>query len=231
VQYTVEVRRLYPWAILPGKWHVDRAEAREEAQLLEEQFRYHRQFRRAEACPPWVMGQELGWVLRSPVTVELDQLDDVQLAAHDGLALQEVGQLFGREEFWRRGEGFIATARNDWLRTHQFRGPGGEWQGMFLPNGQGSVEWRLGFGLRIPAGYFLLVSALSDADGFTVPTGVLTDRQVNRTWDAGGFSIALRPDRQTKVNRSQPIARIVLLARESLQAHIKETDTLAQAAQ
>lgn len=76
------------------------------------------------------------WSLCSPVTVELGQLDDVQLAAHDGAALHEAGQLFGREEFWRRGEAFIATARNDWLRTHQFRGPDGEWQGMFLPNGR-----------------------------------------------------------------------------------------------
>jgi hypothetical protein len=230
VQQTVEVSRLYPWAILPGKRHIDRAEAREEAQLLAGHFRYHRQFRRAEACPPWVMGQELGWVLCSPVTVELGQLDDVQLAAHDGAALHEAGQLFGREEFWRRGEGFIATARNDWLRTHQFRGPDGEWQGMFLPNGQGSVEWRLGFALRIPADYFLLVSALNDADGFTVPTGVLTDRQVNRTWDDGGFSIALRPDRRAIVNRGQPIARIVLLPRESLQARIEEIDAQAEAA-
>jgi hypothetical protein len=228
VQQIVEVRRLYPWAILPGKRHVDRADAREEAQLLAGHFRFHRQFRHAEACPPWVMGQELGWEIRSPVTVELSQLDDVQLAAGDGTAVQEAGQLFGRDEFWRRGDGFIATARTDWLRTYQFRGHSGEWQGMFLPNGQGSVEWRLGFALRIPAGYFLLVSALDDADGFTVPTGVLTDRQVNRTWDEGGFSIALRPDRRTTVNRDQPIARIVLLPRESLQARIVNTEAQAE---
>jgi hypothetical protein len=225
MQAIVEVRKLYPWAILPGKRHVDRAEAREEAKLLAGHFRYHRQFRQAEACSPWVMGQELGWVLRSPVTVELTQLADVQLAADEGGHIQDAGRLFGREEFWRRGEGFIATARTDWLRTYQFRGPGGEWQGMFVPNGQGSVEWRLGFGLRIPDGCFLLVSAVDDVDGFTVPTGVLTERQVNRTWNEGGFSIALRPDRSATVSRGQPIARVVLLARESLQARIEETGT------
>jgi hypothetical protein len=222
----LQARRLYEWAILPCKQHVDRAAPREEARLLAENFRYHRQFRRADACPPWVMGQELGWVIPSPIAVTLTPLDDVQLAADDA-ELREAGRLLGRDELWRRGEGLIATARTDWLRAHQYQGHDGAWQGMFLPNGEGSVEWRLGWALRIPEGCFLLVTALDDADGFTVPTGVLTDRQVNRTWDTDGFSIALRPDRPVRLTRGQPVARIVLLSRETLQARIEEADVEA----
>lgn len=225
VQLTVQVRRLHDWALLPRKQHVDRAETREEARLLAEHFRYHRQFRRAEACPPWVMGQELGWVIPSPVTVTMSPLDDVQLAREEDAAdLRETGRLFGKEEFWRRGEGFIATSRNDWIRTHQYRGPGGSWQGMFLPNGQGSVEWRLGWSLRIPEDHFLLVTALEGTTGFTVPTGVLTDRQSNRTWEQDGFSLALRPERAVTVSRGQPIARIAVLSRETLQAKLMEAE-------
>lgn len=219
--HVIQACQLHEWAILPLKPQVDRAGPRAEANLLAENFRYRRDFRRADACPPWIMGQELGWVIPSPVTVTLTPLDDVQLAADDS-ELREAGRLFGRDELWRRGEGFIATTRNDWLRTHQYRGPDGSWRGMFLPNGEGTVEWRLGWALRIPEGSFLLVTSLDDAEGFTVPTGVLTDWQVNRTWDQDGFSIALRPDRAVRLVRGQPVARIVLLSRETLQARLEE---------
>lgn len=222
MQPTVRVRRLHEWAILPYKEHIDRAGPRQEADLLARHFRYHRQFRRPEACPPWVMGQELGWTVVSPISVTVSPLDDIQVAAADS-ELPEAGRLLGRDEFWRRGEGYIAAGRNDWLRTHQFRGIDGGWQGMFLPNGQGSVEWRLGWSIQIPEGCFLMVTAPDNANGIEIPTGVLTDRQVNRTWEEeGGFSAAMRPLRRVALTRGQPIARIVLLTRETLQARIEE---------
>src|SRR5262249_46740308 len=88
---------------------------------------------------------------------------------------------------------------------------------------------RLGWAVRALEGCFLLVADLDDADGFTVPTGVLTDRQVNRTWDQDGFSIALRPDRPVRLTRGQPVARIALLSRETLQARLEEADMEAVA--
>jgi hypothetical protein len=218
----VEVRRIYDWALLPHSLHVDRAGPREEAQILAKDFRYHRVFRRPDACPPWVMGQELGWAIPSPVTIDFTPLGDVQLAAGEAEELSQAARLFGREEFWHRGDSFIATNRNEWLRSFQYRGRNGSWEGMFLPNGSGSVEWRLGFSLRIPDESYLLVTGLDNADGFTVPTGVLTSRQVNRTQEQGGFSMAFRPDRPVTVTRGQPIARIVLLNRDTLQARIRE---------
>lgn len=228
---TVEVRRLHDWAIVPFKWRVDRSRPREEARLLAAHFRVHRQFRHAEACPPWVMGQELGWVIASPVTVTVSPLDDVQVAAGSEAEIRHSGQLLGRDEFWRRGEGYIATSRNDWLRSFQYRGGDGRWEGMFLPNGQGSVEWRLGWAVRIPADHFLMVAALDDDPGITVPTGVLTDRQVNRTWTEAGFSIAVRPTRPATLTRGQPIARIVLLSRDSLQAGLEPGETVGATAE
>jgi len=68
--------------------------------------------------------------------------------------------------------GYIATSRNDWLRVFQYRGADGAWEGMFVPNGSGSVEWRLGWRIRIPADAFLLVTSLDESPGITVPTGV-----------------------------------------------------------
>jgi hypothetical protein len=224
VQQTVQVRRLHDWALLPRKNHVDRSRPREEAAMLAAHFRYHRQFRQAEACPPWVLGQELGWIIDSPVTITVSPLDDVQVASAGDGELREAGRLFGREEFWRRGEGYIAATRNDWLRTCQYRGLGGSWEGMFIPNGQGSAEWRLGWSIRIPEDCFLLVTALDENPGIMVPAGVLTARQAGRTWDGEGFSIAIRPERTVSLSRGQPVARIVLLSRDSLQARIEETE-------
>lgn len=91
----------------------------------------------------WLLGQELGWIVASPVSVTLSPLDDVQIAAGDDEEVRAAGRLFVREEFWRHDDGYIAVSRNDWLRTYQYRGADGRWQGMFLPNGQGSAEWRL----------------------------------------------------------------------------------------
>ena len=222
----VEITRLTSWALAPVKKRIARSSARQEAAVLAESFRYHRLFRHASACPPWVLGQELGWVILSPVTITLTPLDDIQLAAHehDGGAVdpREAARLLGREDFWRRGDGFIATRRTDWLRSYQFRGADGAWEGMFLPNGQGTVEWRLGWGLRIPDNAFLMITALDDGPDLTVPTGILTARQANRTSSGSGFSIAIRPTRPVTLERGEPVARIILLDRRSLQATLVE---------
>lgn|GEM_PF-3958146 len=81
----IQVRRLHDWALLPGKHRVDRQEAHAEARLLEADFRYHRAFRQPEACPPWVMGQEIGWVLPSPLAMTLTPIVDVQVGADEEL--------------------------------------------------------------------------------------------------------------------------------------------------
>jgi hypothetical protein len=219
---TVEVRRFHDWAILPTKNHVDRVGPREDARLAEAHFRFHRQFRYAEACPPWVLGQQWGWQIASPVAITIGPLDDVQVALGDEAELQEAGRLLGRADFWRRGDGYLATGRNNWVRAYQYRGSSGGWEGMFLPNGQGTVEWRLGWAMRIPEDTFALVTGLDDDAGFTIPTGMLTARQANRGWEDTGFSIALRPDRPVTLTRGQPIARVALLTRDCLQAVMEE---------
>lgn len=84
------------------------------------------------------------------------------------------------------------------------------------------AEWRLGWAIRIPAECFLMVTGLDDDLGLTVPTGVLTDQQANRTWDEGGLSVAIEPTRTVRLRHGQPFARIVLLTRDILQAKLEE---------
>ncbi|MGI8665143.1 MAG: hypothetical protein ACR2N4_03805 [Jatrophihabitans sp.] len=199
---------------------MERQSAREEAKYLDSSFRYHRNFRRPEACPPWVMGQEAGWILCAPITVTLHPFQDAQIGADEDLP--SAGRLLGMSEFWQRGEGYIATERTSWLRSYQYRGRDDAWEAMFVPNGDGTAEWHLGWGLRIPAEYLLLVTGCDDQRGLTIPTGLLTDRQVNRSWDTGGFSIAIRPTASIQLQRGEPFARMLLLHRDSLQAKLEE---------
>ena len=217
----IEVRRIHQWALLPDKGHVERQPGREEAKHLDADFRYHRAFRRPEACPPWVMGQEAGWRLLAPISVTLSPIEDAQIGPEEDLGA--AGRILGMTEFWRRGEGYLATKASSWLRAHQYRGTGEAWESMFVPNGQGSVEWHLGFAARIPESYLLLITGLDGLPGLQVPTGILTDRQVNRTWDTAGLSVAIRPTATVQLRRGEPFARMLLLHRDSLQAKLTET--------
>jgi hypothetical protein len=221
VHPVLEVRRIHQWALLPEKRHVDRQPGREEAKHLDADFRYHRAFRRPEACPPWVMGQEAGWQLLAPISVTLNPIEDAQIGPDEDLTA--AGRILGMTEFWRRGEGYLATKPASWLRAHQYRGTGDAWESMFVPNGQGSAEWHLGFAARIPESYLLLITGLDEPAGLDVPTGILTDRQVNRTWDGPGLSVAIRPTDTIRLQRGQPFARMLLLHRDSLQAKLVET--------
>jgi len=202
----------------PSKTHVDKKNVLEESELLEKHFKYHRKFRSKEYCPPWVLGQELGWYIRSPITTSLTAIKDVQIA--EDIDPAESGHVLNVTEFWRRGKGYIATEKNSWIRSFVYRNHDGAWESMFLPNGEGTIEWHLGWGMEIPSEYFMLVHALDDTCGLEIPTGVLTAKQANRTWDGGGMSIAIRPTSPVEVRRGQPIARMTLLHRDSLQAQL-----------
>lgn len=214
------IRKIHPWAIPPEKSKVERSRPKEESEHLANHFRYHRSFRFREACPPWILGQELGWVLRSPISVHLTPVADMQFTSTEDP--QQIGAVAGVTEFWRRGEGYIAASKNHWIRSHQYRGLSGAWEAMFLPNGDGTVEWRLGWSIRIPDDYFMMVFGLDSGSGPSIPTGVLTSKQVNRTWDETGFSLAMEPTENVSVERGQPIARIALIHRDSLQAGLEE---------
>lgn len=166
------------------------------------------------------MGQEIGWVLPSPLSLTLSPIVDVQVGADEDLAA--TGRLLGMSEFWRRGSGYIGTERSSWLRSYQYRGPDGAWESMFIPNGDGTAEWHLGWGLRIPDDYLLLITGLDSQPGLEIPTGLLTDRQVNGTWDRIGLSVAIRPLQTVQLSRGEPFARMLLLHRDSLQAKLEE---------
>ncbi|MEV7114280.1 hypothetical protein [Streptomyces anulatus] len=216
----VVFRPLQSWALPPEKPRTDRGAARAERDTYRDSFRYLRIPRLPADCPPWVLGQELGWAVRSPVTLTMKPLDDIGIAVPEREDAHQAGRRLGGAGMWQRGEEWIAARNADWLHLGDYRAANGSWEGMFLPNGQGSVEWRLGWAATIPARTFLMVMPPpgSGPDGLRVPLGVIPAKSVNAMAGRGGMSIAVEPERPVTVHRGQEIARVVLLHPDSLRA-------------
>ncbi|MFE4526807.1 hypothetical protein ACFRMO_25190 [Streptomyces anulatus] len=216
----VAFRPLQSWALPPEKSRTDRGTARAERDTYRDSFRYLRIPRLPADCPPWVLGQELGWAVRSPVTLTMKPLDDIGIAVPEREDAHQAGRRLGGAGMWQRGEEWIAARNADWLHLGDYRAANGSWEGMFLPNGLGTVEWRLGWAATIPARTFLMVMPPpgSGPDGLRVPLGVIPAKSVNAMADRGGMSIAVEPERPVTVHRGQEIARIVLLHPDSLRA-------------
>ncbi|MFI1576399.1 MULTISPECIES: hypothetical protein [unclassified Streptomyces] len=223
----VAFRPLQSWALPPEKPRTDRGTARAERDTYRDSFRYLRIPRLPADCPPWVLGQELGWAVRSPVTLTMKPLDDIGIAVPEREDAHQAGRRLGGAGMWQRGEEWIAARNADWLHLGDYRAANGSWEGMFLPNGQGTVEWRLGWAATIPARTFLMVMPPpgSGPDGLRVPLGVIPAKSVNAMADRGGMSIAVEPERPVTIQRGQEIARIVLLHPDSLRASTHQHPT------
>ncbi|EGJ72639.1 hypothetical protein STTU_p0026 (plasmid) [Streptomyces sp. Tu6071] len=209
---------LYPWSLPPDKPRTDRAAARSERDLYAAHFRHARIARLPADCPPWALGQDLGWVVRSPVTATLTPLSDTDVAVPEDEDVRAVSRRAGGGQMWRRGPDWIAVPDQggSWLRRYDFRNSSGQWEAMFLPNGQGTVEWHLGVAVRLPQPYFLMVLPLDPPlPGLHVPVGIIGAKTVNTMTD---ISIAIHPTHPVAVRREQPVARLVLLHPDTLRA-------------
>jgi hypothetical protein len=76
-----EFKQLFPWSLEPVRPHVNRQAAQERAAVYRDCFRFVRAKRQAEFCPPWVLGQELGWHILSPIDATLTPLPQTEISA------------------------------------------------------------------------------------------------------------------------------------------------------
>jgi hypothetical protein len=211
---TISFEALYPWALQPRRVTIDHAGARERARLYREEFRYVRAERQPEFCAPWVLGQELGWRIDSPIDVLLTPLPQTEIDASGNA--EEAVRAAGMSELWVRRETALALNRPPWLQLYQFR-DGDTWQNTFVPNGRGTVEWRLGWKVSgCEDGALMLFPSEALVD-LGVQIGVLTAPTLGRLGETG-ISIAVAPHRELSIARGQEIARILLLHPTSLKA-------------
>jgi hypothetical protein len=216
----VSFEQLRDWALVPDAPRADRRGSRAERDLYAQHFRYMRIARLPVDCPPWVLGQELGWLVRSPVTVNLGPVVDVEFAVPATEEVADVARKLHVGELWRRDGAWVATPDAAWMRMFDFRTENG-WQGMFVPNGSGTVEWHLGWAATIPDRYFLLVVG-AGCPALEVPVGVVAAHALNAMRERGGFSLAVRPTARATIHRGEPVARVVVLHPDSLQARSRE---------
>lgn len=216
---SVTFRQDQPWSILPTKLKVDRGAARERAEAYSNSFRFFRAERTAEMCPSWVMGHEIGWRIHSPVDITFTDIPQVEVAVDSDP--RAIVQAANAGELWQRDKSQLAVARTSWLHLYQFRTDRG-WENMFLPNGEGTVEWRLGWSVEVPRGYFLLVIQSAAMSALGVPPGILTSTSLSRMAAESGMSVAVTPPAvPLPIRRGQEIARMILLHADSLQADEK----------
>lgn len=212
----VQFGKRLEWALLPEKASVDLSAARERASLYEGGFRWLRASRVAEQCRPWRLGRELGWIVRSPIDIRFTPLPQIEVSGEE-TDLESLTEVLGDRELWRRGSVGLAVPPTDWLRFYQYE-EDDRWVNMFLPNGQGSVEWHLGWNLTIPAGCFVLVLPATESPDLEVPMGVMDAKGLAAARAGAGFSLAVRPRAEVAVSRGAPLARIVLLEASTLSA-------------
>jgi hypothetical protein len=202
---------LHPWSLAPERGKVEIEAAKERERLYRENFHYLRAARQAEFCPSWVLGQRIGWRILSPVDVTLSPLEQTEVSADD---METSARAVGKQEVWLRDGTMLAMDRPPWLHQYQFR-EGDGWASMFVPNGQGTVEWRLGW---VPEGYeshSIMVFPGEESQDLGVRVGVLTPASLARM-STTGFSIAVGPRAKVDISRGQEIARMVLVGPESL---------------
>jgi hypothetical protein len=211
---TTRMWRHREWALTPEHRRFDGVDSRTFAGLLESEFRWLRSWRSAALCGPARLGAEIGWYVRSPVTVDMEPVQTIEFDC-DPDELAEVARLSGTADIWRRERSSLGTPTTSWLRVYQYRGDHG-WENMFIPNGDGTIEWRLGWNMLIPEGHCLLVLPLPRPD-LEVPYGVLTSSQLGQMSETTGVSIAVRPQRAIHVERGDDIARLLVITAESIQ--------------
>lgn len=209
--------QLLPWALLPRKASPDHHRARERARLYREHFRWIRAERQPEFCAPWVLGHEFGWRLDSPVDVTLDSLEQIEIESRDNP--ETAVRAAAKTELWIRDGTALTMDRSPWLHLYQFR-RNDRWENMFIPNGQATIEWRLGWAVHDIGDQAILVFPTDAQPDLGVKVGVLTSASLQRMKTIG-FSIAVSPRRRVTISRGQEIARIALLHPDSLKTKME----------
>jgi hypothetical protein len=169
-----------------------------------------------ELCWPARLGADFGWLIPSPVHIRMTPIDDIEIAGGDEQQAQAFAATTGYDSLWPRGGNYIAVRNAGWIREADVRSDRG-FESMFVPNGQGSLEWHLGWNVEIPDGHFLFVFGLSSLPELEIPAGVLDSSTLQRLNGTTGMALAIRPRAPVEIVRGQPVARMIVLHPDSLQ--------------
>jgi hypothetical protein len=211
----LQFSKIFPWAILPIKEKVNASLFDEEDQIMHDNLRWFRKMRVREHCRSWKMSSELGYVVKSPISCSISPFIDFELESSiDPDELKVFASVSGVNQFWNRPGLSIGIEGGEWLKLYQFKHDQ-KWNTFFVPNGEGTVEWHLGFKIELPAHHFILVLPYDYNSAYSIPYGILDSKTLSRLNSDLGMSIALKPLQKTQIARGTPLARIIPITQES----------------
>ncbi|TXM76603.1 hypothetical protein FV218_06575 [Methylobacterium sp. WL69] len=181
-----------------------------EVEIPEEEFKWLANGRKSSNCAPVALVSSIGWSVISPIDVSLSPIDDVQFKCIDS-ELENTMSTLGLAEVWRRGESFIGLKSKSGLRLFDFK-VDDHWEPMFLPNGEGTIEWRLGFDIILDTGLYVWIQG-AEFEGLDVVQGIISSKILSRM-SKTGFSIAIRPTGAVHIRAGDTIARIFIVNKD-----------------
>ncbi|HDX9688630.1 TPA: hypothetical protein ROY10_004222 [Bacillus thuringiensis] len=200
---------LTEWAILPEK---------EKVNLSSENFseiRWFHKKRKKGACWPYKFAKELGWIICSPIDVIIEPVEEVQVSVESTTDLEEIQHLRGIDFWVKRDDIYIGLKPDGWFRIHQSI-IDGVWHSMFVPNGEGSFEWKLGWNVEIPKDFVLLFQPLEGISEFITHPGLLTSKMLPSFHSGLGLPIAFEPRKKKQILRGEPLGKMYVFHKSAL---------------
>lgn len=115
----------------------------------------------------------------------------------------------------KRDDIYIGLKPDGWFRVHQAK-VDGIWHSMFVPNGEGSFEWKMGWNVEIPEDFVLLLQPLAGEDHFIVHSGLLTAKRLIPFHYGLGLPIAFEPKKKKLIRRGDPLAKMLIFHKSTL---------------
>jgi hypothetical protein len=207
-------KKLHDWAINPVRPEFDVQAQAEKRDAYRKGFRWLRAERLSGFCRPFIIGHSIGWQIASPIDITFFPIEEFQFQASETEA-QALALKNGFNHLWERDGIYFGVATKTPIRMFDYVIEGGH-EAMFVLNGEGTLEWRLGFEVQPPSecGAYLMDDP-TDPKGLCLP-GFFSHDQIVRLNAQGGLSLAVKPTRVVKINRGDIIARLLLLPPNAL---------------
>ncbi|MGG3191079.1 hypothetical protein ABEP42_24055 [Priestia megaterium] len=209
---------LNKWSILPEKEQIDKPKIN-----VDRDLRYIHNQRVKGVCWPYVTASKFGWIIKSPLDVAIEPVEEYQVKC-DSDELEDLGGMLDVNFWIKRGDVFLGIKPDGWFRVHQAR-INGVWQNLFIPNGEKTFEWRLGWGIECPEDYVLMILPIPNQKKIKVHPGILTNSSLKKFNESGlGMSLAFEPIEKATIKRNEPIAKIIAFPQEALVTELQVTD-------
>jgi len=120
------------------------------------------------------------------------------------------------DEWVQKDDILLGVKPSSWYKIHEYEHEG-RYRSMFIPNGEGTLEWRLGWSVEIPEEHFLLIQPIEmQAAHFIVHPGLLMGPSVTSVQQHLGLPIAFEPLQPHTIRRGDPLAKLYVLPKSAL---------------